>query len=119
MKITFLAVVSAALILSLGFLVNLMVASAQDNSNQYDMKSVTDKINKTLAKLTGDNSSDLLKSTLASINSTAQQIANQSEGLVHQGSLNIAEAIAKKIGIGIADVLSNISGEVKQGIESK
>ncbi len=43
MKITFLAVVSAALILSLGFLVNLMVASAQDNSNQYDMKSVTDK----------------------------------------------------------------------------
>jgi hypothetical protein len=33
--------------------------------------------------------------------------------------LNTAELIAKKIGIGFADVLSNISGELKQGIESK
>jgi hypothetical protein len=33
--------------------------------------------------------------------------------------LNTAEIIAKKIGIGFADVLGNISGELKQGIESK
>jgi hypothetical protein len=33
--------------------------------------------------------------------------------------LDTAELIAKKIAVGIADVISNISGEVKQGIESK
>ncbi len=113
------AALSVALILSLGFSANLMMANAQGNSTQYDMKSVTDNINKSLAKLTGGNSSHLLKNTIASINKMASQIANQSKGLINEDSLNTAAIIAKKIGIGIADVLSNISGEVKQGIESK
>jgi BioD-like phosphotransacetylase family protein len=119
MKEIGLAAISAALILSLGFSAHLMMANAQGNSTPYDMKSVTDSINKSLAKLTGSNSSGLLDNTLASINKTASQIANQGKDIINEDSLNTAEIIAKKIGIGIADVLSNISGEVKQGILSK
>ena len=110
---------SMSLILSLAFSANLMIANAQSNSTQYDMKSVTDNINKSLAKLTGGNSSDLLDNTMASINKTASEIASPGKDIINEDSLNTAAIIAKKIGIGIADVLSNISGEVKQGILSK
>jgi hypothetical protein len=112
------AVLSAALLLA-HLSVNLMTAEASVNLSQFDMKSVTDNINKSLTELTGKNSSDLLKNTIASINKTASLLANESESIVNEDSLNTAEIIAGKIGIGIADVLSNISGEVKQGIESK
>ncbi len=112
------AVLSAALLLA-HLSVNLMTAEASVNLSQFDMKSVTDNINKSLTELTGKNSSDLLKNTIASINKTASLLANESESIVNEDSLNTAEIIAGKIGIGIADVLGNISGEVKQGIESK
>jgi len=109
------------ILLGLILIVSVTITSvkAQVNQNESDMKVVTDNINKSLAKLTGGNSSDLLNNTMASIKDTAAQIASQSKGILNEGSLNTAEIIAKKIGIGIADVLSNISGEVKQGIESK
>ena len=55
---------------------------------------------------------------MASINNTAHQLANQSKVIINEGSMDTAESIAKKIAVGIADVISNISGEVKQGIES-
>ena len=110
---------SVTLVLSLGFSANLIIANAQSNSTQNDMKSVTYNINKSLEKLTGGNSSDLLDNTMASINKTASELANQGKDIVNEDSLNTATIIAKKIGIGIADVLSNISGEVKQGILSK
>jgi hypothetical protein len=84
-----------------------------------DVKSVSDKINKSLTELTGTNSSELLKSTMASINNTAQQLADQSKGIINEGSLDTAESIAKRIAVGIADVISNIRGEVKQGIQNK
>ena len=119
MKEVVAAALSMALILSPGFSTNLMTANAEGNSTQYDMKSVTDNINKSLAKITGGNSSDLLDNTMASINKTASEIANQGKDIINEDSLNTAAIIAKKIGIGIADVLSNISGEVKQGILSK
>ena len=99
--------------------VNLMMANASVNLSQSDIKSVTDDINKSLTELTGGNSSDLLKNTIASINKTASQLANESKSIINEDSLKTAEIIAGKIGIGIADVLGNISGEVKQGIESK
>jgi hypothetical protein len=117
-KIVF-AVLSAAIILTTHLSINLRMANASVNLSQFDMKAVTDVINKSLAKLTGGNSSDLLKTTVASINNTASQLANESKTVINDDSLNTAEIIAGKIGIGIADVLGNISGEVKQGIESK
>jgi hypothetical protein len=117
-KIVF-AVLSAAIILTTHLSINLRMANASVNSSQFDMKAVTNIINKSLAKLTGGNSSELLKTTVASINNTASQLANESKSIINDDSLNTAEIIAGKIGIGIADVLGNISGEVKQGIESK
>ena len=117
-KIVFIRL-SMVLIVNVCLPINLPKVSASGNSSQYDMKSITDKINKSLTKLVGGNSSDLLKTTIASINNTASELANKTKGAMNQDSLNTAEIIAGKIGIGIADVLSNISGEVKQGIESK
>ena len=118
LKIVFI-ILSMVLIVNVCLPINLPKVSASGNSSQYDMKSVTDNINKSLTKLVGGNSSDLLKNTIASINNTASELANKTKGAINQDSLNTAEKIAGKIGIGIADVLSNISGEVKQGIESK
>ena len=118
LKIVFI-ILSMVLIVNVCLPINLPKVSASGNSSQYDMKSITDKINKSLTKLVGGNSSDLLKTTIASINNTASELANKTKGAMNQDSLNTAEIIAGKIGIGIADVLSNISGEVKQGIESK
>jgi hypothetical protein len=112
-------VLSTAVILTTYLPANLMMANASVNLSQFDMKSITDDINKSLTELTGGNSSDLLKNTIASINITASQLANESKNIINEDSLNTAEIIAGKIGIGIADVLSNISGEVKQGIQSK
>jgi hypothetical protein len=95
-------------------------ASTSNSTNQDDMESIVKNINSSLAKLTGrENTSDLLNNTLASINSTASQLATDAKGMINDDSLNTAAIIAKKIGIGIADVISNISGELKQGIESK
>ena len=107
------------LILTIGLLTYVENANAQSNSTQYDMKSITDNLNKSLTKLTGGNSSEVLKNTIAFINKTSHEIANQSKDVINKDSLNTAELIAKKIGIGFADVLGNISGELKQGIESK
>ena len=51
------------------------------------------------------------------INETASRLANETSDMTNDGSLQQAEIIDKKIAIGIADVLGNISGEVKQGLE--
>ena len=119
MKTIILGFVVALLLLTVSIFHNFQIANAQNTSTNPSLKTVTDNINKSLAKLTGGNSSDLLKSTMASINKTASQLANESKGIVNENSLNTAAMIAKKVGIGIADVLGNISGEIKQGIESK
>ena len=113
-------VLGAAVILTTYLPANLMMANASVNLSQFDMKSITDDINKSLTELTDGNSSALLKNTIVSINNTASQLANESKkNIINEDSLNTAEIIAGKIGIGIADVLSNISGEVNQGIQSK
>ena len=53
------------------------------------------------------------------INETASRLANETSDIANDGSFQQAEIIGKKIAIGIADVLGNISGEVKQGFEIK
>ena len=111
------ASVVSVLILCIGLLENLEIANAQGNSTHYDMKSVIDNLNKSITRLTGGNS-ELLKDTIAFINKISYQMANQSEDIRDKDSLNTAETIAKKIGVGFAEVLSNISGELKQGIGS-
>ena len=91
-----------------GLLANVENANVQSNFTQYDMKSITDNLNKSISKLTGNNSSDLLKDILTFINKTSYQMANQSKVVLNKDSLNTAELIAKKIDIGFANVLGNI-----------
>lgn len=109
---------SFSLFLSMGISVNLEEASAQNTSVPYDMQAIKNGIGDSLSKLTGTNSSNLLSKTLVLINETASRLANDTTDTTN-GSLQQAEIIGKKIAIGIADVLGNISGEVKQGFEIK
>jgi len=97
MKIVF-TVLSIALILIVNIClpINLPRVSASVNSSQYDMKSVTDNINKSLTKLVGGNSSDLLKTTIASINNTASELANKTKGAINQDSLNRLRKLLEK-----------------------
>jgi hypothetical protein len=63
------------LTLGLGLSMSLQQAKAQDNSTQFDMKSIADNLNKSLTKLTGGNSSEVLKNTIAFINKTSHEIS--------------------------------------------
>jgi hypothetical protein len=119
MKKIALTVLSFSLFLSIGISVNLEEASAQNTSIPYDMQAIKNGIGDSLSKLTGTNSSNLLSKTLVLINETASRLANDTTDTTNGGSLQQAEIIGKKIAIGIADVLGNISGEVKQGFEIK
>ncbi len=107
------------LLLSVGISGNLKEAKAENTSTPYDMQAIKNGIGDSLSKLTGTNSSNLLQKTMALINETASHLANETTDIANDGSLQQAEIIGKKIAIGIADVLSNISGEVKQGFEIK
>ena len=119
MKKIALTMLSFSLFLSIGISVNLEEASAQNTSIPYDMQAIKNGIGDSLSKLTGNNSSNLLSKTLVLINETASRLANDTTDTTNGGSLQHAEIIGKKIAIGIADVLGNISGEVKQGFEIK
>jgi hypothetical protein len=119
MKKIALTMLSFSLFLSIGISVNLEEASAQNTSIPYDMQAIKNGIGDSLSKLTGTNSSNLLSKTLILINQTASHLANQATDSSNDGSLQQAEIIGKKIAIGIADVLGNISGEVKQEFETK
>ena len=119
MKKIALTMLSFSLFLSIGISVNLEEASAQNTSIPYDMQAIKNGIGESLSKLTGTNSSNLLSKTLVLINETASRLANETTDITNDSSLQKAEIIGKKIAIGIADVLGNISGEVKQGFEIK
>jgi hypothetical protein len=119
MKKIALTMLSFSLFLSIGISVNLEEASAQNTSIPYDMQAIKNGIGDSLSKLTGTNSSNLLSKTLILINQTASHLANQETDSSNDVSLQLADIIGKKIAIGIADVLGNISGEVKQEFETK
>ena len=111
MKKIALTILSFSLFLSLGISVNLEKASAQNTSVPYDMQAIKNGIGDSLSKLTGTNSSNLLSKTMVLINETASRLANDTSDMTNDGSLQQAEIIGKKIAIGIADVLGNISGK--------
>jgi len=71
----------------------------------------------------GQNTSAINRTELARNASSALNISNMSLGEMGKNAsevggdiLNKTGETAKKVGIGAADVLSNISGEIKQGI---
>lgn len=108
-----------SLLLSMGISVNLEEASAQNRSFPNDIQAIKKDIGESLSRLTSTNSSNLLSKTMILINETASRLANETSDIANNGSFQQAEIIGKKLAIGIANVLSNISGEVKQGLEIK
>lgn len=110
---------SFSLLLSMGISVNLEEASAQNRSIPNDMQAIRKDIGESLSRLTSTNSSNLLSKTMILINETASRLANETSDIANDGSFQQAEIIGKKLAIGIANVLSNISGEAKQGLEIK
>ncbi|HET9806456.1 MAG TPA: hypothetical protein VFP49_06090 [Nitrososphaeraceae archaeon] len=64
---------------------------------------------------------DLIKTTAEKIKNMASEVANNSTGIISaseaQNILNQLGEAAKKIALGGADVLSNISGEIKEGLK--
>jgi hypothetical protein len=66
----------------------------------------------------GQNASNAMGNASATANQTMSE-AGQNATETGQNMLNQAGEVGKKIGSGAADVLSNISGEVKKGLEGK
>ena len=64
---------------------------------------------------------DLIKTTAEKIKNMASEIANNSTGIISPSEakniLNQLGEAAKKTALGGADVLSNISGEIKEGLK--
>jgi gas vesicle protein len=82
---------------------------------------MTALVNQTAAEV-GHNVSAVLNKTYDEVRSTLKELG---QNLSNVGSevgseiLNETEDTAKKVGMGTADVLSNISGEIKEGISGK
>ncbi|MGE5633829.1 MAG: hypothetical protein ACM3VV_01225 [Deltaproteobacteria bacterium] len=70
---------------------------------------------------TSSSITDLIKTTAEKIKNMASEVANNSTGIISaseaQNILNQLGEAAKKIALGGADVLSNISGEIKEGLK--
>jgi len=83
------------------------------------MQAIKKDIGESLSRLTSTNSSNLLSKTMILINETASRLTNETNDIANEGSFQQSEIIGKKLAIGIANVLSNISGDAKQGLEIK
>jgi gas vesicle protein len=82
---------------------------------------MTASANQTSSEL-GKNVSALLNKAGENVGSTLKEIGQNMSGVGSElGSeiLNETEQTAQKVGMGTADVLSNISGEIKEGISDK
>ena len=93
---------------------NLSAQNAAINSS-YVAGSLMDSVNHSEL---GQNTSLGLNKTREEVGSTLNQLG-QNMSNVGSGILNKTEETVKKVGIGAVDVLSNISGEIKEGINGK
>ncbi len=96
---------------------NLSAQNATTNAS-YAAGSLMASANQTTSEL-GQDVSAVLNKTGEEVGSTLKELGqNMSEvgSEIGSGILNETEKTAKKVGIGAADVLSNISGEIKEGV---
>ena len=85
------------------------------------MGNATSSMNQTASEL-GKNVSAVLNDAGGKVGSTLNELGQNMSGVgseIGSDILNETEQTAKKVGIGAADVLSNISGEIKEGIGGK
>lgn len=113
----------AGTILMLAFTTTTSNLSAQNaNTDAPNVAGIfTVSANQTASEL-GKNVSAVLNNAGEKVGSTLNDLGQNMSGVGSEiGSeiLNETEETAKKVGIGAADVLSNISGEIKEGIGGK
>ena len=77
----------------------------------------SESINQTASEL-GTNASDALNNAGASANATMSELGKNASN-TGETILNQTGEVAKKIVGGVANVLSNISGEIKEGVGDK
>ena len=72
-------------------------------------------------KTTSNSITDLIKTTAEKIKNMASEVANNSTGIISPSEakniLNKLGEAAKKTALGGTDVLSNFSGEIKEGLK--
>lgn len=113
-----LIMISAAVLMLTFTSTNTLSAQNVTTNASYRAGSLMASANQTTSEL-GQNASSVLNKAGEEVGSTLIQLGqNLSDVGSEIGSeiLNETEKTAKKVGIGAADVLSNISGEIKEGI---
>jgi hypothetical protein len=114
-------IIATIMVLTLTMTTNNLNAqnAATDSSNYAGIFNVS--VNLTASEL-GKNVSITLNDAGEEVGSTLNELGRNMSGVgseIGSDILNETEQTAKKIGIGAADVLSNISGEIKEGINDK
>jgi hypothetical protein len=110
----FIIIATTILMMTLTLTDNLSAQNATINSS-YATGSLMDSVNHSGL---GQNTSLGLNKTREQVGSTLNQLG-QNMSDVGSGILNKTEEAAKKVGMGAVEVLSNISGEIKEGINGK
>lgn len=86
-------------------------------NSSYTAGSLMDSVNQSTSEL-GQDASIVLNKAGEEVSSTINQLG-QNMSNVGSEIINETEETAKNVGLGAADVLSNISGEIKEGISGK
>ena len=105
--------VTAAFVLLAGLTTHFTMAQNVTTNATNAMKNVS-----SAASETGQNASNAMGNASATANQTMSE-AGKNATETGQNMLNQAGEVGKKIGSGAADVLSNISGEIKKGLDGK
>jgi predicted PurR-regulated permease PerM len=108
-----LLVATAILVLFAGLAIHNALAQNATTNVTNRMKNIT-----STASEMGQNASKAMGNASATANQTMSE-AGKNATQTGQNLLNQAGEVGKKIGSGVADVLSNISGEIKKGLDGK
>jgi hypothetical protein len=101
--------------------INDLSALTGTKNDSYTADSLLDSANQTTSEL-GQNASEVLNKAGQEVGSTLNQLGQNMSDVGSQIGLDVlneTKETAKKVGTGAKDVLSNISGEIKQGITGK
>ena len=114
-------IIAATILMIITTLPNYLGAQDATENDTYATGSIMASANQTTSEI-GQNASLVLNKAGEEVGTTLNQLGqNLSDVGSEIGSeiLNETENTAKKVGIGAADVLNNISGEIKEGITGK
>ena len=112
-KILFGVIATATFVLFAGLATHFTMAQNVTTNASNAMKNATNT-----ASEMGKNASKAIGNATSMANQTLSGAGKNATG-TGQNLLNQAGEVGKKVGVGAANVLSNISGELKKGLEGK